>query len=127
MTDSRKRMDSSTLETLIMLRINKSLWDERDVQWLIDHPRYFHEVDNDEEPHSQGSRRLRERDDDDDDYDVHENEDHNSRMTISTTSASSSSDNNTNNNSSTGRSRVLPASGWRPPSSGVVRNVRPRI
>ena len=69
MTDSRKCMNPSTLETLIMLHMNKSVWDMRDVQWLIYHPHHFDEVDNDEELHSQGSRRLRERDDDDDDDD----------------------------------------------------------
>lgn len=116
-TDSRKCMDPSTLETLIMLRTNKSLRDVQDVWSLTDHPRYFDEVNNDEEPHSRASRRLRERDDDDDSQEYDQ-----SGETVSTTSASSSN----NNSSSAGRSRVLPSSGWRPPS-GPVRSVRPRI
>ena len=35
MTDNRKSMDPSTLETIIMLRMNKDLWDERDVEAII--------------------------------------------------------------------------------------------
>jgi hypothetical protein len=35
MTDNRKSMDPSTLETIIMLRMNKDLWDERDVEAMI--------------------------------------------------------------------------------------------
>ena len=49
-------------------------------------------------------------DDDDDDRDFVY--DHCSRVTVSTASASS--------NNSTGRSHVLPGSGWRPPSGGAL-------
>ena len=41
MTDNRKSMDPSTLETIIMLRMNKDLWDERDVEAII-HEEKFH-------------------------------------------------------------------------------------
>ena len=44
MTDSRKHMDPSTLQTIIMLRTNNDLWDERDIQWAIDNPRHFEEI-----------------------------------------------------------------------------------
>ena len=35
MTDNRKSMDISTLETIIMFRMNKDLWDERDFDAMI--------------------------------------------------------------------------------------------
>ena len=41
MTDNRKLMDPSTLEVLIMLRMNKDLWDERDMEWILSNPRFF--------------------------------------------------------------------------------------
>ena len=44
MTDSRNHMDSATLRTLIMLRTNNDLWDERDIQQAIDNPRHFEET-----------------------------------------------------------------------------------
>ena len=43
MTDNRKLMDPSTLEILIMLRMNKDLWDERDMEWILCNPRFFDE------------------------------------------------------------------------------------
>ena len=45
MTDHRKLMDPFTLVTLIMLRANKELWDERDVEWILSNPEHFHVVD----------------------------------------------------------------------------------
>jgi hypothetical protein len=56
-------MDPSTLETLIMLYMNKDLWDERDVQWILDH------YDDFEEPSApiSGNRRRRESNTEDDD------------------------------------------------------------
>ena len=47
MTDNRKLMDPSTLETLIMLRMNKDLWDERDVEWILCNSRFFYEDNED--------------------------------------------------------------------------------
>jgi hypothetical protein len=35
MTPNRKHMDPSTLELLIMLRTNKDLWDERDLERIL--------------------------------------------------------------------------------------------
>ena len=35
MTDNRKSIDISTLETIIMFRMNKDLWDERDFDAMI--------------------------------------------------------------------------------------------
>ena len=47
MTDNRKLMDPSTLEVLIMLRTNKDLWDERDMEWILSNPRFFDAIDQD--------------------------------------------------------------------------------
>ena len=47
MTDNRKLMDPSTLEVLIMLRTNKDLWDERDMEWILNNPRFFDAIDQD--------------------------------------------------------------------------------
>ena len=47
MTDHRRQMDPSTLECLIMLRMNKELWDERDMEWILCNPRAFDDIDND--------------------------------------------------------------------------------
>ena len=30
-----------------MLRINKDLWDERDIEWILCNPRFFYEGDKD--------------------------------------------------------------------------------
>jgi hypothetical protein len=38
-------MDLSTLETLVMLRAKKELWDERDIEWILSNPQDFHVVD----------------------------------------------------------------------------------
>ena len=47
MTDNRKLMDLSTLEVLIMLRTNKDIWDERDMEWILSNPRFFDAIDQD--------------------------------------------------------------------------------
>ena len=47
MTDNRKLMDPSTLEVLIMLRTNKDIWDERDMEWILCNPRFFDAIDQD--------------------------------------------------------------------------------
>jgi hypothetical protein len=47
MTDSRKLMDPSTLEVLVMLRTNIDLWDERDMEWILVNSRYFDATDGD--------------------------------------------------------------------------------
>ena len=47
MTDNRKLMDPSTLEVLIMLRTNKDVWDERDMEWILSNPRFFDAIDQD--------------------------------------------------------------------------------
>jgi len=88
MTDNRKHMDPSTLETLIMLYMNKDLWDERDVQWILDH------YDDFEEPSApiSGNRRRRESNTEDDD----DSEEENSSLGIASSSViSSSSSSNT--------------------------------
>ena len=46
MTDNRKLMDPST-EVLIMLRTNKDIWDERDMEWILSNPRFFDAIDQD--------------------------------------------------------------------------------
>ena len=81
MTDNRKHMDPSTLETLLMLYMNKDLWDERNVQWILDHYGDF------EEPTASvsGNRRRRESDSEDDD----DSDEENSSFAIATTSSSS--------------------------------------
>ena len=84
MTDNRKVMDSSTLETLFMLRMNKELWDERDMKWTLCIPRFFDSDDDDDydddvdDDGDQAAGVRRPRDEDNDDYDVH------SMMTSST-------------------------------------------
>ena len=100
MTDSRRHMDPSTLESLIMLRTNKDMWDERDIQWAIDNPGYFEDTsDTDsiqmqEEPVPSFTREVRQRTNDPEQDDI--------------TTISSSSSN-----------RVVPGLGWRPPISSV--------
>ena len=74
MTDHRKVMDLSTLETLIMLQMNREFWDEQDMEWILCNPRFF---DNDDGDQAVGVRRPRDEDNDDDD--VH------SMMTTSST------------------------------------------
>jgi hypothetical protein len=102
MTDSRRHMDPSTLESLIMLRTNKDMWDERDIQWAMDNPGYFNGTsDSDstqeeteemqEEADPSLNRVVRQRTSDPEPYDI---------TTISSVS-----------------NRVIPELGWRPPSS----------
>ena len=74
MTDHRKVMDLSTLETLIMLQMNREFWDEQDMEWILCNPRFF---DNDDGDQAVGVRRPRDEDNEDDD--VH------SMMTTSST------------------------------------------
>ena len=100
MTDSRKHMDPSTLESLIMLRTNKDMWDERDIQWVIDNPSYFEETSDsdsiqDEMQDPPFTRVVRQRTAHDPEQDD-----------ITTISSISSSSN-----------RVVPRVGWRPPVS----------
>ena len=116
MTDSRKHMDPSTLETLIMLRMNKDLWDVRDVQWIIDHPSHFDETAGSED--EAGANHS----DDSDDENV------NSAPTLSTTSATTSSS-SSSSSSRTGGVSLLSGLGWRPPQAGGGggRSVRPRV
>ena len=64
MTDHRKVMDLSTLETLIMLQMNREFWDEQDMEWILCNPRFF---DNDDDDQAVGVRRPRDEDNDDDD------------------------------------------------------------
>jgi len=64
MTDHRKVMDLSTLETLIMLQMNREFWDEQDMEWILCNPRFF---DNDDGDQAVGVRRPRDEDNDDDD------------------------------------------------------------
>jgi len=100
MTDSRRHMDPSTLESLIMLRTNKDMWDERDIQWAIDNPGYFEDTsDTDsiqmqEEPVPSFTREVRQRTNDPEQDDI--------------TTISSSSSN-----------RVVPGLGWRPPITPI--------
>ena len=47
MTYNRKLIDLSTLEVLIMLRTNKDLWDEKDMEWILSNPVFFNTVDKD--------------------------------------------------------------------------------
>ena len=100
MTDSRKHMDPSTLESLIMLRTNKDMWDERDIQWVIDNPSYFEETSDsdsiqDEMQDPPFTRVVRQRTAHDPEQDD-----------ITTISSISSSSN-----------RVVRRVGWRPPVS----------
>jgi hypothetical protein len=105
MTDSRKHMDPSTLQTVIMLRTNNDLWDERDIQWAIDNPRHFEETaDSDsiqeemqEETNAQLNRLIRQRTHEPLQDDLAENQ-------FTTPS-------------SLNNSRVVPGVGWRPPTS----------
>jgi hypothetical protein len=85
MTDSRRHMDPSTLESLIMLRTNKDMWDERDIQWAKDNPGYFEGTSNSdstqemqEEPDPSFTRVLRQRTSDPEPDDI---------MTISSSSS----------------------------------------
>ena len=64
MTDHRKVMDPSTLETLIMLQMNREFWDEQDMEWILCNPRFF---DSDDGDQAVGVRRPRDEDNDDDD------------------------------------------------------------
>jgi len=116
MTDSRKHMDPSTLETLIMLRMNKDLWDVRDVQWIIDNPSHFDETAGSED--EAGTNQS----DDSDDENI------NTAPTISTTSATSSSS-SSSSSTRTGGVTLVSGLGWRPPQvgGGGGRNVRPRV
>ena len=86
MTDHRRLMDPSTLETFIMLRANKELWDERDVEWILSNPEHFHVVD--EETTVLGGARLR---DDRDDLSAISTQSLSSREVRQRTSSSSSS------------------------------------
>jgi hypothetical protein len=105
MTDSRKHMDLYTLQTLIMLRTNNDLWDERDIEWAIDNPRHFEEtLDSDsiqgemqEETNTQFNRLVRQR--------THEPLQDDLCEDQYTTPSSSNS------------SRVVQNVGWRPPIS----------
>ena len=85
MTDHRRLMDPSTLETFIMLRANKKLWDERDVEWILSNPDYFQVVD--EETTVLGGARLR---DDKDDVSAISTQSLSSREVCQCTSSSSS-------------------------------------
>ena len=98
MTDSHIHMDPSTLESLIMLRTNRDMWDVRDIQWAIDNPGYFEGTSNSdsiqemqEEPDPSFTRVLRQRTNDPEPDDI---------TTISS-----------------GSSRVVPGLGWQPPIS----------
>ena len=85
MTDHRRLMDPSTLETFIMLRANKELWDERDVEWILSNPEHFQVVD--EETTVLGGARLR---DDRDDVSAISTQSHSGREVRQCTSSSSS-------------------------------------
>ena len=98
MTDSRRHMDPSTLESLIMLRTNKDMWDERDVQWAIDNPGYF-----DESSDSDSSQE-----------DMQEEPDLLNRVVRQRTVDPEPDDITTISSSS---SRFVPGQGWRPPVS----------
>ena len=97
MTDRGKHMDPSTLETLIMLRMNKDLWDQRDVQSVIDN---YGEI-NDQEGIT---GRVRNRDE------IGSAEDFCDDSTIVSTITTSESS-QTSSSNSTSR-RVVPAHGW---------------
>jgi hypothetical protein len=105
MTDSRKHRDSATLRTLIMLRTNIDLWEERDIHWAIDNPRHFEDAsDSDsiqgemqEETNAQFNRLVRQHTHESLQDDLAENQ-------FTTPSSSNSS-------------RVVPGVGWRPPIS----------
>ena len=101
MTDNRKLMDPSTLETLTMLRMNKELWDERDMEWILCSPRFF---DSDDDDQAVGVRRPRDEDNDDDD--VH---------SITSSSQLTSSTHGDQRHQRTASS----SSGWRPLLGGV--------
>ena len=67
MIDNRKSMDPSTLETIIMLRMNKDLWDERDVEAIIHEEK--RRSREEETAAFAGNRRPRDEDDiDNEDY-----------------------------------------------------------
>jgi len=65
MTDNRKSMDPSTLETIIMLRMNKDLWDERDVEVII-HKEKIRKEQETASASTAGNRRPRDEVDEDD-------------------------------------------------------------
>jgi len=59
-------MDPSTLETIIMLRMNKDLWDERDVEVIIHKEKLRKEQETASASTAGNSRRPRDEVDEDD-------------------------------------------------------------